>query len=262
MIGQNNLRHQLEVLIDNKTFPRFTILVGAKGSGRKIMCKWIASKLNEATYKVDDIKVDTIRKLISDSYKIQTPIVYIISDADTMSPAAKNALLKVTEEPPNNARFIMTLENIENTLGTVRSRATIFNMDNYTPSELMEYAKDDSELIGELCETPGDVDLFYSMGADFYIFVEKVVDNIAKVSLANALKIADSIAFKGEEDKYDLKLFLRAFQRVCANKYKEGIEYLTAVRVTSETLADLRITGINKNALFDMWVLSIRDIWE
>ena len=81
-------------------------------------------------------------------------------------------------------------------------------------------------------------------------------------SLGNALKIAEHIAFKDEDDKYDLKLFLKAFQRVCASRYKEGLEYLSAVRVTAETLADLRITGINKNALFDMWILNIRDLWE
>lgn len=265
MIGQNNIRQQLSTLIENKTFPRFTILVGAKGSGKKTLCKWIANNLGETVYKVEDVKVDTIRKLISDSYKVQTPIVYIISDADNMSIAAKNALLKVTEEPPNNARFIMTLENTENTLETVRSRATIFNMDVYTPAEILEYSDNRFEkldIVAEICETPGEVDTFFSMGADFFLFVEKVVDNISEVSLANAFKIADMIAFKGEEDKYDLKLFLKAFQKICASRYKEGTEYLVAVRVTSDILNDLRITGINKNALFDMWILNIRDIWE
>lgn len=262
MVGQNNLKQKLGVLIENDSFPRFTILVGAKGSGKKLMCRWISQEMGVPLYEVEDIKVDTIRKLISDCYKVQSPIIYVIADADTMSVSAKNALLKVTEEPPNNARFIMTLENAENTLATVRSRATMFSMDAYTPKELLEYAKNDWDIVGEVCETPGDVDILYKMGEDFITFVEKVVDSISTVSLANALKIAGFIAFKGEEDKYDLKLFLKTFQKICASRYKDGIEYLTAVRLTSDTLNDLRITGINKNVLFDMWILNIRDIWE
>ena len=266
MIGQKILLKMLELQIAENTFPRFLILVGQKGSGKKTMCKVIADKLNCTIYTLEDIKVDTIRKMIQDCYKLVNDTVYIIPDADNMSIAAKNALLKVTEEPPNNARFIMTLESENNTLDTVRSRGTIYRMESYTPDEIYEYAKsyshDNEEIVKELCETPGDVDIFYKTGADFYIFVEKVVDNIAAVSLGNALKIAEQIAFKDEDDKYDLKLFLKAFQKICASKYREGIKYLSAIRVTAETLADLRITGINKNALFDMWVLNIRDLWE
>lgn len=48
--------------------------------------------------------------------------VYILSDADTMNAPAQNAMLKVFEEPPAHAVFLLVCENPERLLATVRSR--------------------------------------------------------------------------------------------------------------------------------------------
>jgi DNA polymerase-3 subunit delta' len=48
--------------------------------------------------------------------------VYILPDAAYMQPAAQNALLKVLEEPPEYAVFILISENASSLLDTVRSR--------------------------------------------------------------------------------------------------------------------------------------------
>ena len=178
-------------------------------------------------YRLPDVKIDTVREIITQAYKRITTMVYIIPDADSMSNAAKNALLKVTEEPPNEAYFIMTLEDENNTLETIRSRATMFHMDRYTPDEIEEHFKQrfgvvwdrEIDIIRELCSTPGDVETIMTYDAtNFYDYVQLVVDNISEVSLANALKISEKIALKDESDKYDLKLFWRAFQSVCIDR--------------------------------------------
>ena len=134
MIGQKHLQSRIEQLITDRTFPRFSILVGPKGSGKKTFANWIITKIvrHEAlsySQVCPDVKIDTIRQIIESAYKTISTNIYVIPDADTMSNAAKNALLKVTEEPPNNAYFIMTLEDENNTLETIRSRGTVFHMD-------------------------------------------------------------------------------------------------------------------------------------
>ena len=211
MIGQKNLQNQIEQLIENDTFPRFSILVGPKGSGRKTFAPYIAGYMRANWVHAFDVKIDTIREIIQQSYKVVDNTVYFIPDADNMSPAAKNALLKVTEEPPNNAYFIMTLEDENNTLETIRSRGTVFHMDRYTPDEIEEYwrsrytsIQDNPWIHKELCETPGDVDLLVKMGTlQFYEYVKLVVDNIAEVSLANAFKIPSKVALKEDAEGYD-----------------------------------------------------------
>ena len=270
MIGQNNLRRSLDTLIENNTFPRFAILVGLEGSGKKLIGKYIADSLN-AQYAIAGISVDEVRELISTAYKTFMPVVYVLADADKMSPAAKNALLKVTEEPPQNAYFILTLTNLNNTLATLRSRASVFYMDPYSRDEIDTYYHDnyssyvdERAVIDELCETPGEVEMLHNMGAvALKEFAEKVVDNIAEVSGSNSFKIAGSIKFKDtDEHKYDLKLFWKAFMLICSDRLRDNpFKYAAGIKITSKYLQELGITGINKQSTFDMWLLDIRKEW-
>ena len=217
MVGQKNLLQAVDVLIKKNAFPRFAILSGVKGSGKKLISNDIAHKLCDTVINIG-IKVDDIREMIKSAYKLTTPCVYIIADADNMSLAAKNALLKVTEEPPNNAYFIMTLQDANRTLDTIRSRGVVFTMEIYTAVEIEEYIKnnidygDNMKIYMDLCENIGDVIVLNSYDVEkFYDYVELVVDNIAVVSGANSFKIGDKINLKKDDTKYDLTLFLRAF---------------------------------------------------
>ena len=258
MIGQKYLKKYVQTLIDEDNFPRFSIFVGPKGSGRKRFLR----EYFEGIYPEDN-KVDSIRKIIDMAYKVAHK-TFIIPDADDMSNAAKNALLKVVEECPNDNYFIMTLEDEVNTLVTIRSRAQIFYMDMYFPKDLRDYAytlgiKDVEELkiIADVCTTPGDVNVLCKQGVkDFYDYTKLVFENVADVSLANALKIPDKLALKDGDDGYDLRLFLRMFMSLCiANQVNaRWVEY------TSRCLTKMRIKGLNKQMLLDTWILSLRGL--
>lgn len=262
MIGQKNLHQRIEKLLKNNTFPRFSIFTGPKGSGRKTLVQEVIKSLTDGLYVESGVKVEDIRNLIADAYKVHSLAVYFIPDADNMSNAAKNALLKVTEEPPNNAYFILTLEDENNTLETIRSRASTFHMDRYTPQEIFEFywtvgeMPNDAELIQQLCQTPGEVLLCVNNVQSFYDYVMLVVDNIAEVSLANAFKVADKVALKDNGEGYDLVLFWKAF--IIASFDKKRV---SGVDITSRYLQQLRIRGINKQMLFDSWILEIRQAW-
>ena len=267
MVGQKQLLDDIYNLIDRDKYPRFTIFIGQIGSGRKTLAKEIAKKLDLQVIQLPDVKVDTVRSMIADAYKIPYKYLYIIPNAENMSLAAKNAILKVTEEPPNNAYFIMTVQDESQLLDTIKSRGMIFHMNPYSPTEIGEYAdcKDTRELeiITSICEVPGDVDILRKMDVDeFYSYVNNVVDNIAVTSGSNSFKIANKINMKDDADKYDLRLFWRIFMLICLDRIKEEpLKYAEGVKLTSQYLKDIRITGINKSALFDMWILAIREAW-
>ena len=125
MIGQRVLRDRITGQIIKGRFPRFSIIIGEKGSGKKTLATEIRHQLF-ANEVVTDTKVDSIREIIELAYKVNDTTVYIIPDCDNMSSAAANALLKVTEEPPKNAYFILTCENEENLLQTIRSRGVTY----------------------------------------------------------------------------------------------------------------------------------------
>ena len=269
MIGQVNLQNRIEQLIKNRTFPRFSILVGPKGSGKKTLANWIRRCMGQyeltISYEATDVKIDTIRDIIAGAYKTAVTNIYIIPDADYMSNAAKNALLKVTEEPPNNAYFIMTLEDENNTLETIRSRGTVFHMDRYTPDEIYQYAMgyshDNEDIIKNICETPGDVDILYKDSpTEFYDYVQLVVDNLAEVSLANAFKIPSKVALKEDAEGYDFTLFLKCMIVVCSDKMKQDVIYAEVVQCISRYLQKTRIKGINTTMLLDNLILDVREL--
>ena len=66
IVGQKNLIDILDKQIENG-FPRFSIIVGDIGSGRKTISKYIAEKLN-LSYVECDTKIETVREVIASSY--------------------------------------------------------------------------------------------------------------------------------------------------------------------------------------------------
>lgn len=72
-----------------------------------------------------EIYVDQVRAMVGDAYVLPNEAgrkVYVIKDADTMNLSAQNAALKMLEEPPAAAAFILCAVNSAMLLPTVRSR--------------------------------------------------------------------------------------------------------------------------------------------
>jgi len=71
------------------------------------------------------ISVDQIRELKQDVYIVPNDAekkAYVVKDADTMNISAQNAFLRILEEPPAHAVFILSTDNPAALLPTVRSR--------------------------------------------------------------------------------------------------------------------------------------------
>lgn len=272
MIGQKDLVSKIVGQVSRGKFPRFTILIGEKGSGKRLLAKEIGSLLNCVSVYADT-SVEEIRLIIEESYKLIDNMVYIIENCDSMSIAAANALLKVTEEPPKNAYFILTCENIENLLPTLKSRGVTYMLEPYSYEDKCDYldtlnkrpTDEDVEFILEVATNIGEVKSMLDIDiGSFRDYVNLVIDNIAEVSGSNAFKIGDKIAFKEDNKKYDLTLFWKAFSAICVDrmcKEDDALKYARAIAITGDSLQQLHIKGINKQMLFDNWLLSIREEW-
>ena len=82
--------------------------------------------------KKKTLSVELIRKMRDDDYVIPNENerkVYIIGKAELMQDYAQNALLKILEEPPRYATFILLCDTHSALLGTVLSRVAVFTLD-------------------------------------------------------------------------------------------------------------------------------------
>lgn len=92
-----------------------------------------------------EIQVDQIRALTADAWVRPQEAdrkVYIISDAGYMNAAAQNAALKLLEEPPAYAAFILCADSAQTMLATIRSRCVVINLPG-------ERGRSDNELARE-----------------------------------------------------------------------------------------------------------------
>ena len=271
IIGQKQLLERIDNLIATDNWPRFAIFYGPKGSGRKMLSDYVGEKLG-ARFVPCEIGVGAVRDAILLSYEQTEPTLYMFGDADRMSVAAKNALLKVTEEPPLKSYFIMTVEDLDSTLGTIQSRANCFMLGTYTPSELEEYAnvkgytltESEVQILKDICNTPGDVDaLCVENITEFHGFANRVLDLLATTTGSNALKIPTYFRYKEEDEKgYDPIMFLRCIKVICSKRMVDtpSIYWRDVISTTNQFLGDMRVSGINKQATLDLWILKVRSI--
>lgn len=90
------------------------------------------------TISVDDVRTqinnDIAIKPYSSPYKI-----YIVSEAEKMTPQAQNALLKTLEEPPAYAVILLLTTNVNSLLQTILSRCVVLNMKPVSDDLMREY---------------------------------------------------------------------------------------------------------------------------
>lgn len=269
MIGQNSILSTTDTWIEKGQVPRFLIISGGRGSGKTTLVKEIARRMKAYLIECGS-SVDAVREAVNNCYKCSATTVYLFDDADAMSTAAKNAMLKITEEPPRQAHFIVTVRNSENMLETLRSRATNISMQPYTSAELDlfydKYTHKKNQLIREVCDAPGMMLEMEKINVEELInFCETIVDNIRQVTGVNAFKIVQRIRLKEEGEGYDPELFFHCMKYVLLERLREGRalgdELMMCARMLNTTCRyhrEFNLTGVKKDATLDMWVLEMR----
>lgn len=268
MIGQEKILELVKTLVEKGTFPKFVMLQGARGWGKKQLTIEIA-KIMGIDLVTFENKVDDLRECIKLAYEQTSPILYVMTNGDTMSVAAKNSILKLIEEPPANAYIILLVENEETILPTIRSRAFALKMDEYSQNDIKTYlttkdnafTQEETEKIITICNCPGEVNLLLnSENADILELVDKLLDNIDKVTLSNLLKISKKFKTTDSSEGMDINLFLNCTQYHLFNRYLKSKDircYKAYIEIINARKA-MRTNTTNKlytldNLLTEMW---------
>lgn len=253
MIGQKNNINTLIKWRCNKSIPRFIIISGQEGSGRLTLAKVIMKMINISGVICNN-SIDGVRETIDNAYTCVSPTMYIFRNADDMSTAAKNALLKVGEEPPNNAYFIMTVQNVDNMLGTIKSRGTVIKMEPYSKHELESGC--DDEFILQFASTIADTQRDRKELERTEQCVLDVISGMKDKSGTKVLKATTKLKAKATEtDKIDCMLFMLMFKSDLLHHpelyTQNSLKYL--VKCTQE----LQRSSINKKASIECMLVSL-----
>lgn len=257
MIGQ---KKNIETLINwrlNKSIPRFIIIEGEEGSGRLTLSKLIGNIIGNTVLSEDNSK-DSVNNIIEMSYTVNSPTLYIFRNVENMSVQAKNALLKVVEEPPNKSYFIMTINDLSNMLETIISRATVVHMYPYSMNELENFSKD-VEII-KYNRTPGKI--LNSSKTKVEKAVTSAKDCVNYLNLKSGtklLKTTYNLNSKQTEDdsKIDCYLFLNAFIDNLYNIDCTKESLLQILEIVEKCKKEFKVNAINKKACLEVMLINI-----
>lgn len=258
LIGQENLRAHFDDLIEHKRLPKLIILAGERGQGKYTLAQHVAERIGDI-YQPEDLKVDDIRELVEDAQSLSRRRVYILEDADEMTMQAQNALLKFAEEPTQNAYIIMTIQTENNMLPTIKSRGYMFQLEPYSQEQLRQFT--DNEKLIEMFNTPGQIKAAQKVDmAKLEENVERVIDNLTRVSAANAFNIKNHFSDFDDELVLSVLLYknLEGLRATAAASGQSHHAYLDQIRIIYRYKNQLGNRSINKDNALEMMFLELR----
>lgn len=171
ILGNSDTKAHLISSISLGTLPHALLITGPSGSGKRTLAKEITAATNclLGTEGAPCGECSRCKRIFSDSFPdfrllgrssgkasigveelrtfredmflspTESPFkFYVIEDADLMTPAAQNAILKVLEEPPSAVHIILLASEGDKILSTIKSRTQAISMQIFGFDELME----------------------------------------------------------------------------------------------------------------------------
>lgn len=169
-VGNEKVKEQLSYLRQSNRLPHAIIIEGEEGLGKRTFAREIALNLfcrgeqkpcrncpqcskvlqnihpdiyeYSATGGARSFHVDVVREVKEDVYMQPNEAeykVYILGNCQCMSDNAQNALLKVLEEPPKYALFILTTTTKSAMLETVLSRSVVITLEGVNEKTATDY---------------------------------------------------------------------------------------------------------------------------
>lgn len=163
-------------------------------------------------HKIRDMIKEVYTKPVRSKHKL-----IVIQNAHLMDAAPQNAILKVIEEPPSYAVFILVCDNTNSILPTIISRSMVLELERWSQDDLKRIyplPKED-EYMYTYCL--GSIGMLKSISSDenFRKLRDKTISSFVKMVVSDELSVYEAIEhwLSNKENKdtliYVLLMFLR-----------------------------------------------------
>ncbi len=188
LVGSDRLSHGYIFFGENQ-IGKFTFALS--------LANFLENKVFEAPKKtlfesliIKETGIDSVREI--KKFLWQKPVnskkrIVIINDADALTTEAQNAILKITEEPPEHSLIILIVNNTDNVLPPILSRLQKIYFSRTNKKEISNYLvaemgakKDVAEKISEIAM--GRAGLAINLIKNNFSDIENAVDKFLKSS--------------------------------------------------------------------------------
>ncbi len=170
-----------------------------------------------------EIKIDQIRG-VKDFLNLKPAIskkkVVMITEAESMHVYSQNALLKSLEEPPWDTHFLLTTNNINSIIPTIKSRCFLIDVPPFTEEDLISITGIKDQKLISLAEGSVTKLKLLAEKKNLLELLDSVISKDA-YKVYEALQNIDKLAYE------DQKLFLSLLEGFLALKLKENKQEYT-----------------------------------
>lgn len=258
IIGQEKICTKIDNLTLDQ-FPRSLMLVGARGSGKHLICKYIAERFNLTAMDITDtLNLETIEEL----YNRVEPYQYIIR-VNEISIKEENVILKFLEEPLKNSYIVLLAETDNGLLQTILNRCQIWYLQNYTHEYLQTFLTSGNTYVLSIANTPGRVKELNNVSFDEMIdLANKMLTKIETANISNTLSLSNKISFKQEKEALDGFLFVEVLTQELCRLWIAQPDVRLAIVYSElcELRKQLNIKNLDYKMLFENFLIRFRSI--
>lgn len=257
IIGQE---HNIEIINKLENLPNFVIIQGDRHMGKSYFTLYLCNKF-KLHYVALNNSVSSVRSLIKDM-KPDNNVLYHFKNFDEASMQAKNALLKITEEPiPGNYIVITGGPQIK----TLHSRARTILMEPFSNQELKDFMNkyyQDNEIQNKLIicglNSPAKIQYYkdYANLINLADFAFECVDKITFIKPDNIIEII--CRFENRYETIDVvMLFLNMLINIIDYKIKNNnyysYKYILEILIRGKKDLQREITLKRKMLLYNIF---------
>lgn len=255
MIGQKRLiNHISSYSVD--TFPKSVLIVGDEGCGKHTLVSEVIAPLLKLN--VVDITKNVDFDFITDIAIRSEMNIYLIN-LDELTSIKQNVILKLLEEPPENAFLVLLTSASSKVLPTVLNRCQIFTFDDYTDEELLNFCNDPAVI--RSVRSPGKLISIQNVDINYVEnLCEKLFTMNKKASLANLLSVASKIDWlKKDGSLISVDIFIDVLVKTCSKLFKNKSISILEYKLTKDFASDVKSEiQFDRSRLFEKYLVELK----